>query len=377
MFGKGVTLFELLGFEVKVDASWLFLALLIAWSLAKSVFPTFVEGFAPATYWWMGVAGVIGLFFSLVLHELAHSVVARLFGMRIRGITLFIFGGVAEMEDEPPSPRAEFVMALAGPAASIALAVGLYAFAAILDAGGLAEPLVAVARYLGMLNGVLAVFNMVPAFPLDGGRAFRAALWHVKGDLKQATRMASGVGAGFGMALMAFGVFNLLVGNLVGGVWLFLIGMFLRAAASASYQQLLTRSVLEGEPVRRFMTARPVTVPPGMSLLELVEGVMYRTHHQLYPVTEDGRLMGCVGAPQVKEVPRERWDDVRVWDVLERCSPENTIGANEDAVRALSRMRRTGRSRLMVTDRGRLVGIIALKDVLALLALKMDLEGLD
>ncbi len=291
MFGKSITLFTLVGFEVKVDLSWVLIALLITWSLATSFFPSSHAGFTAQVYWWMGIAGALGLFASIVLHELSHSVVARRFGIPIRGITLFIFGGVAEMEEEPPSPRAEFLMAIAGPAASIGLALGFYGLAMLLRAVGLAVPLSIVLQWLGFINTVLAVFNMVPAFPLDGGRAFRAALWHRYGDLARATRVAANVGSTFGLFLIAFGVFNLFTGNIVGGIWAALIGMFLRGAAAASYTQMLTRRALEGEPVRRFMTPRPETVPPNISLLTLVEDYMYRSYHQLYPVTEDGRLL--------------------------------------------------------------------------------------
>lgn len=377
MFGNSLTLFRLLGFDIKVDLSWVLIALLITWSLATSFFPSASAGFPVAVYWWMGIAGALGLFASIVLHELSHSVVARRFGIPIRGITLFIFGGVAEMEEEPPSPRAEFLMAIAGPAASIGLALAFYALAMLLVAAGVAAPLAVVSQWLGFINAVLAVFNMVPAFPLDGGRAFRSVLWYRYRDLRRATRVASNVGSVFGLLLIAFGVYTLLTGNIVGGIWAALIGMFLRGAAAASYMQMVTRRALEGEPVRRFMTPRPVTVPPDISLMTLVEDYMYRSYHQLYPVTENGRLLGCIGAGQVKDVPREQWSSVTVRQALEHRGAENTIDADTDTVRALSRMRRTGRSRLLVTERGDLVGIITLKDIMRLLSLRMDLEGME
>lgn len=374
MFGKNITLFTLLGFAIKIDLSWVLIALLITWSLATGYFPTAHTGFPDTIYWWMGIAGALGLFASIVFHELSHSVVARRFGIPIRGITLFIFGGVAEMEEEPPSPRAEFLMAIAGPVASVILAAGFYGLALVLGAAKLATPLAVVSHWLSFINAVLALFNMVPAFPLDGGRAFRAVLWYRYRDLARATRIAANVGGAFGLFLIAFGVFGLLTGNIVGGIWAALIGMFLRGAAAASYTQVFTRRALEGAPVRRFMTPQPITVPPDISLLRLVEDYMYRSYHQLYPVVEDGRLLGCIGAAQVKEVPREQWQSVTVWQVLDRCGPENTIDADTDTVRALSRMRQTGRSRLLVIDRGDLVGIITLKDIMRLLALRMDLD---
>jgi Zn-dependent protease len=377
MFGKQVTLFELFGFRVKVDMSWIFLALLIAWSLAQGFFPALYEGLPPLTYWWMGVAGVIGLFLSLVAHELSHSLVARRYGLPIRGITLFIFGGVAEMEEEPLTPKAEFLMAIAGPIASLLLAILFHVASALGEAVGLPDAVVGITYYLAFLNTLLAAFNLLPAFPLDGGRVLRAALWQRHGDLRRATRTASRVGMTFGYLLIGLGILNVLLGNFVGGMWWFLIGMFLRGAAEASYYQLVARRVLEGEPVRRFMTADPVTVTRALKLRGLVEDYIYKYHYDLFPVTEDGRLVGCVTTRQVKEAPRERWESLTVGDVFARCSPDNTIDAGHDAVKALALMQRTGNSRLMVTEGGRLVGIIALKDLLALLALKMDLERED
>src|SRR5690606_33464766 len=191
MFGRNMLLFEILGFKVQVNLTWVFVALLIALSLAVGFFPQVYEGLPPSVYWWMAVAAVIGLFFSIVLHELAHSVVARRFGMQMRGITLFFFGGMAEMEQEPPSPKAEFYMAVAGPIVSVVLAALFYSLGAAAAGLGASDALVGVLTYLGLLNVVLSIFNMVPAFPLDGGRALRAGLWWWKGNQRQATRWAA------------------------------------------------------------------------------------------------------------------------------------------------------------------------------------------
>jgi Zn-dependent protease/CBS domain-containing protein len=375
--GRGITLFELLGFKVRVDFSWIFLALLVTWSLARGLFPAYYPELAPATYYWMAIAGAIGLFFSIILHELSHSLVARRYGLQIKGITLFIFGGVAEMEDEPRDPKSEFLMAIAGPIASFALALGFHLIATVLEALGTGVPPVGVTRYLALINLLLAAFNLVPAFPLDGGRAFRAALWYWKGDLRWSTRRAVGISHGFAFFLMALGVLNVVYGNFIGGMWWFLIGLFLRSAAQGTYMQLVTRRAFEGETVSRFMTPNPVTVPPGLTLLELVEDYIYRLHYDLFPVVEDRRLIGCITARDLKSVPRDDWPHRRVRQVMHPCGRENTIGPEADPVQALSRMRRHDASRLLVMSDGRLLGIVALKDLLGFLALKMDLEDLD
>ena len=374
MFGKPVNLFELLGFKVKADASWLFLVLLVTWSLAKGFFPALYPGWATTTYWHMALVGMLGLCVSLILHELSHAVVARRFGLRIKGITLFLFGGVAEMEEEPESPKAEFLVAIAGPIASFALAAANLLLFWAAGSAGLPTPVLGVFYYLFFINGLLAVFNLIPAFPLDGGRAFRAALWHWKHDLRWATRVAAGSGQVFGILLIFLGVFFVLTGNFIGGMWWFLIGLFLRGAAGASYYQVLTRRAFEGVPVRRFMTRDPVTVPPTITVRELVDDYVYRHHYDLFPVVSGDRVLGLVSTKQVKQMPHEAWDRARVADILVPSSPENTIDPATDAVAALSIMRRSGNGRLLVVEQGRLVGVIALKDMLEFLALKMDLE---
>lgn len=373
MLGKRVTLFKLFGFKVQADASWLFLAALIVWSLAVGAFPASYQGLSPATYWWMAVAATVGLFGSLVFHELSHSLVARRRGLPIRGITLFIFGGVAQMEDEPQNAKTEFLMAIAGPAASVFLALVFYAAAAGLRAAGTGAAAAGVVGYLAFINALLAGFNLLPAFPLDGGRVFRAVLWRWKRDMAWATRIASRVGEAFGVLLIVLGIVSFFGGNFIGGVWWFLIGMFLRNAAASSYQQLVLKRVLEGEPVRRFMTADPVTVPPKTTLEALVDDYIYRYHHDLFPVTADSRLVGYVGIRRVKEVPREQWQRRTVAEVLTPCSVQNTVSPDTDAVSALALMSRTGNSRLLVAEGDRLVGLVALKDLLKFLALKIDL----
>jgi len=377
MNGRGITLFELLGFKVRVDFSWIFLALLVTWSLAKGVFPVWYAdaGLSEATFWWMGIAGMAGLVFSLIFHELSHSLVARHYGLPIKGITLFIFGGVAEMTEEPKSAKVEFWMAIAGPIASFVLALAFYLLAGVGTALGLPLAVTAVLGYLAFINLLLGAFNLIPAFPMDGGRVLRAALWHWRGDLRQATRIASGAGKGFGMLLMLLGLLNVLTGNFIGGMWWFLIGLFVRGAAEASYQQLIARRIFQGEAVRRFMTHETVAVPPGLTLGAFIEDFVYEYHYDLFPVVSGQSLVGCVSTRQVKAVPREEWSRLTVGDVMAACTEDNTVDPGMDAIEAMALMRRTGASRLIVAVGDRLVGIVALKDMLELFSLKMDLEG--
>ena len=375
MFGKRFTLFTVFGFAIRADLSWLVILTLVVWSLASGVFPEAYPGHTVGTYILMGLAGALGLFASVVVHELCHSLVARRYGLAMEGITLFIFGGVAEMTEEPPNPKTEFMMALAGPVASLVIGVVAVAAAFLASASAWWPAGVVTLRWIGFINILLAVFNLIPGYPLDGGRILRSILWHIKGRLRWATRIASRVGEVLGLLLIGFGLVSLLTSNPVGGMWDILIGWFLWVAARQGYQQVLVRQALAGEPVQRLMTAEPVTVPPTASLEQLVNDYVYRFHHKMFPVVDDGRLAGCITTREVREVPRAEWASRTVGEVARACEAGNTIAAGSDALAALGQMSRTGVSRLMVVDGQRLAGIVSLKDLMGFLARKLELEG--
>jgi len=375
MFGKRIKLFKLLGFEVSLDFSWIFIAILIAWSLSEGFFPYYFQDLSTQAYWIMGILGALGLFASIIVHEFAHSLVARHYGLPMKGITLFIFGGVAEMGDEPASPKVEFLMAIVGPVTSLLLAALFYWFAALGKESIWSTPVFGVLQYLGFINGILAAFNLLPAFPLDGGRVLRSILWAIKKNLRWATRISANIGIAFGILLIVLGVLQVLRGNVIGGIWWVLIGMFLQGAARMSYQQILTRQALEGEPVSRFMKRSLITVSPSLSVKELVEDYIYTYHHKLFPVMADGKLLGYVTTRQVQEVPRSEWPQHTVGEIRLASSPDITISPQADAVEALAQISRTGNSRLLVTEGDRLVGIVSLKDLMDFLSMKVELEG--
>jgi Zn-dependent protease/CBS domain-containing protein len=373
MFGESFSLFRVLGFEVRANVSWLFLALLITWSLAEGFFPFTYPGLAPATYWLMGLTGMVGLFASLLFHELSHSVVARAYGLPVQGITLFLFGGMAEMA-EPNTPTQEFHIAIAGPVASVALGAAFSLVAFAMGAAGAPDSLAGVARYLGLINFLLAVFNLVPGFPLDGGRVLRAALWQWKNDIRWATRWASRFGQAFGVLLVILGIASAWAGNIIGGMWWFLIGLFVYAAAAAGFQQLVTQQALRGRTVRRFMTGDPVTVPAETTVREFIDHYLYHHALDVFPVVQDGRLVGCASLHQVKQIPRENWARLRVGAVCQPCDQANTVDAGMDAEEALRLMQSSRNGRLMVTENDRLVGMLVLKDLLRFLQLRTKLD---
>ena len=266
-------------------------------------------------------------------------------------------------------------MALAGPVASAILGLLFFLlFGFVTNSQG--PPAVAgVLWYLSYLNWTLALFNLVPAFPLDGGRMLRAALWGWRKDLIWATWVAAGAGNIFGILLIVLGLIEVLRGDFVGGIWLGLIGLFLRGAASATYQQTLAQQILAGQSVSRFMNRRPITVSPELSVREFVEDYVYRHHHKVFPVVRDGRLLGCVTTAQLSEVGEDQWDRRTVAEIMEPCSEDNTISPGADALEAMTKMQRTGRSPLLVVDRGQLVGMLSLRDLLEYLTLKLQFEG--
>lgn len=375
-FGRaGLRLFSLFGFTVRLDLSWLLLALLISWSLGAGLFPQQYPGLSASAYAWMGIAAAVGIFFSIVFHELSHSLVARYYGMEIRGITLFLFGGVAEMEREPPSPKSELLMAVAGPISSVLLAVLFLAVAAISRQAGLAVPVVGVTETLATINVWVAVFNLVPAFPLDGGRMLRAALWQKKRDLRRATEQATRLGRGFGVALMLLGVLRLAGGDVIGGMWWFLIGAFLRMAAVSSYRQLLIDETIRDRPVADFMRRNPVTVSPELPVDRWLTDYVYQHYFKMYPVVKEGELLGCIGIDAIKSLPVADRARTTVGDLLEPCSPDNTVPAGASTARLLREMVKRGTpTRYMVVDGGRLVGVISLKDLLDLVSLRIEIE---
>lgn len=367
MFGPRITLFELFSFKVRIDLSWLLLAGLIAWGLAGGYFPAVAPGFDEATYWAMGVVGFLGLAASIVAHELAHALVGRRYGMSIRGITLFLFGGIAEMEEEPSHPRGEALMALAGPAMSLGLALlclGLGLAAAHLQV----PPLAPVLFYLAFINGLLAGFNLVPAFPLDGGRVLRAVLWSRTGDLAWATAVAGRLGGWLGLLLMAAGVWQIVTDSAVAGAWWVLIGLFLRAAAGAAVHQQRQRLAFAGERVRQFMESHPLTVGPEVRLDRLVADYFESYALACFPVVAEQRLLGRVCLAAVRKIPADAWPAYTVAQAMEPCPAEAMVAEDAEAAVAFRRMRTLGRRHLLVMRGDRLVGLVRQVSLLNFLA---------
>jgi Zn-dependent protease/CBS domain-containing protein len=374
MFSNAVRLFDVFGFQIRVDPSWLIIAALIVWSLASGYFPAEVPGLHDGDYLAVAVAAMLGLFASLILHELSHSLVARRFGLGVGGITLFLFGGVAELEQEPQSAVSEFWIAVAGPAMSFALALVFRLLESAVAMAGASDLLVTLIGYLAAINLVLALFNLLPAFPLDGGRVLRAVLWHFRGDLLAATRTASTAGVLFGYLLVALGLAALFSGQtVIGGLWPILIGLFLAAAARATLQQMQTRRALSGRRVGDLMTRDVHTAGPDRTVRDLVDEIMIRHGVGFVPVVEDGQALGYVDTGTVRAIDRENWDTTRVEDVFVAIAPEMRAEPREPLERLFDRISKSGRRKFIVEDGRRFAGVITLSDLVAHIGVLQEL----
>jgi len=363
MFGRSYYLFSLLGFRIGLDASWFILAFLIVWSLSTGYFPAVMPGLAQTAYLWMGVLGALGLFASLIFHELAHAVVARQYNLRISGITLFVFGGVAQLEEEPRTAKAEFLVAIAGPIASVLLS-GLFFGVAISGIFAAFEPLLAVIAYLALINFVLAAFNMVPAFPLDGGRILRAILWWWNGNMSKATRMAATVGGGLGIALMAFGAYNAFTGIVVAGMWQILIGFFIYRAAGVAREQAGNLPGPGEAHIGQILDGEPITVPASASLQTAADDYFYRLRPRILPVADGDRIVGTLSLGDFAHVPSTQWSDIPVKQVMQSLSDQPMARPGEPAAEVLKRMVREGHTHVVIVETGRVIGVLSRRDIM-------------
>jgi Zn-dependent protease len=381
---RGVGLGRIHGIEIRLDLSVAIIFFLVIYSLGSGLFPQWHPEWSSASIWLTAIAAGVLFFASLLAHELAHSLVAQRYGIPVPRITLFVFGGVSELGREPASPRAELHIAIVGPLMSFAIAltcgvIGAYlAGPTFLDAlradpeaaiGGLGAG-ATLLLWLGPINAMLAVFNLVPGFPLDGGRVLRAALWWLGGDLRRATEWASRAGRGFAWALMALGVLQALGGAVVPGLWLLLIGWFLNNAARGSYLQLLLTQTMESVRVRDLMRTRYETVEADAPLKEFIDRKLLRSDQIAWPVLRQGRPIGLIGLDSIRAVLDQEREPQTVAEATQPI--DETIGPDEqgrDALRLLGRVRQDP---IPVLDGGDIVGLLFHADLMRWLVLHRD-----
>lgn len=371
---RGLPLFRIRGIQIRLDYSWLVIFFLVWASLAAGYFPRVAPEASASAYWVTGLLGTLLFFASILLHELAHSLVAQRNGLEVPSITLFLFGGVSEMREDAKTPKAEFWIAIVGPLASFALALAFGALYALLPAseGSLVRHVVG---YLAWINAALGLFNLLPGMPLDGGRVLRAAVWGFTGSQERGSRLAADAGKGLAFGLMALGAIEIFMGGLLGGLWLILIGMFLRTLAGASYRGLALRKALSDVPVERFMTRGVVTVPAEASVRELVDDYILGLGYRGFPVLRSGRVVGLVSLADVKDVPAAEREGTRVEARMTPLGEEARVapGTPLDAVH--ERLLRGGLGRVVVMRGDELLGMVTRTGLDRLVSFRETLDG--
>ena len=351
------------GVKVSVDASVLVIALLLAWTLATSYLPSVAPHASTVIDWCAGAVGALLLLGSLLAHEVAHAVVARRAGVEVEGLTLWMLGGVARLGGDPPDARAEFRIAAIGPAVSLALGVGFAAVAGLLASAGVSKVVTGIAWWLSVINVVLAVFNLLPGSPLDGGRLLTAVIWRRTGDRVRATMQAARAGQTVGFVLIALGLVSLLTGDSVGGVWTVLVGGFLAVTAWTEYTASAAVRLLDGLRAQDLMSTPVETGRADLTVEEFVNAhLLHGGHYSSYPLVDaDHAVQGLVGLPQIRALPRERWATTTVGQIaipLERLCIRRPI----DPATSVQGSVETG-GRALIVDQGDLVGIVSPSDI--------------
>ncbi len=381
---------RIFGIEIGIHYSWLLAFILIAGSLALNFFPGVAPYHSEGMYWIAGVLAAVCLFLSVLVHEMAHSLVARTRGIPVRSITLFIFGGVSNLEEEAQKPAAEFAMAIVGPVISLVLA------AAFWTAFLLMQPQVDLSRffqfggwpsqdslwaaglyYLALVNGLLAAFNLVPGFPLDGGRVLRSILWAASGNLARATNIAARIGWVIGWGFIAFGIYQMAwpPHDFLGGVWIALIGWFLSSAAEASRRDIAQRQYLTGARVRDAMDPGQSSVNPETTVAEMVDGILGQSYRTAAPVCRDGQALGIVTVADVRRVARDRWAITPVSEIMDR-RPMVTVGPDDDLAAAARTLARTEATHAVVVADSRCLGLLSRDGIVRYLQLARELKVL-
>ncbi len=366
--------FSIRGIRVRIDQSWFIAFFLFAWTLSAGYFPYQVPNYSTFTYWIFGTLSSLGLFGCVLLHELSHCIVARSLGIPVRQITLFIFGGVSEMaQTHSSSPKAEFKTTIAGPLASLALS-GLFLAIAILSKDRVERIVLETFHYLYYVNFLLAVFNLIPGFPLDGGRVLRSFLWYRNGDLRKATREASRVGQIFATVMMGLGLITILLMHIIPGVWLILIGLFLKKSAETEYQSFELRLGLKDMKLREIM-APPVAVPSSTTISEFVNDYVFHHHNRTFPVVDNGRFIGMIDVRSFKGIPPDQWPSTPIGRFLSDKASFCVLDPDTDATDALRILMTQNCDKASVVREGTLFGMLTREDLFKLIALRREIAA--
>jgi Zn-dependent protease/predicted transcriptional regulator len=389
MLTRGFKLFKVWGIDINLDWSWIFIFLLITWNLAAGVFPQMHPNWSTALTWTVAIVASLLFFASILAHELAHSLVAKSRGLPVKTITLFLFGGVSNIEREPESPATELVMAIVGPITSIVLGFGFLFLGTLTTRRGIsmddlarANPISTLLLWLGPINIAVGLFNMVPGFPLDGGRILRSLLWAATGSLKKASRLAARIGQVVAWIFivtglsMAFGMKIPLLGSgFTGGLWLAFIGWFLNNAAASTYQQVLIHDLLHGVPVTRLMRSNVPSVSPSALVSELVHNHMMNSDERCFPVIDGDQMVGLVCLEDVRKLSRDQWEATPVNRIMTPANRLELLTPQADASEALNRLSARDVRQVPVVQNGHLLGILRRRDILKYLQLQSQVAA--
>lgn len=361
----------LAGIDIYINYSWFIILVFLVWSLASGWYPVLDPGLSTGAYIVMGIIGALLLFLSVLLHELAHSIVARARGLPVTNITLFLFGGVSNLQQEPQSPGIEFQMAIVGPLVSIIL--GVIAFLLLLPLGSTKSPVGATLYYLGFTNILLGIFNLVPAFPLDGGRVLRSIVWKISGSLRTATRVATIAGEAIAYLLILAGVWLFFTGDILDGIWFGFIGWFLLSSAQSANSQVMLQSMLRGVKVADVMNRDPLTVPANISLQKLVDDYFLPQGLRSALVVQVDQLAGLITLSDIRHVPREQWEQTPVGFSMTPLERLHTVSPQQNLNDVLPLMAGGDVNQLPVTQDGRLMGVVTRDAVMRYLETRRNL----
>ena len=368
--GPSLRIGRVFGIDIALHISWLIIAFIVTYALSVFEFPSTHRGWDPGLYWVVGAVSALLFFASVLAHEISHALVARRFGVKVKNITLFIFGGAAHLESDARRPRDEALIAGVGPLTSLVVGAIFAALALVIT-----QPqLNAIAGWLAFINTSLAVFNLLPGVPMDGGRILRALLWTIRGDAFKATQSAAFVGRAFGYLFIAFGVFVALDGN-ANGLWLALIGWFISNAAESAVAQMALQRSIRGVRVREVMDDTPPSVNPNLTVAQLVHEHLTRGEGRSFLVRhDDGILAGIVTLTDVQRVPREGWETTRVTDIMTRFQELATVKPGDSLEKALTVLQEREVGQLPVVEQGReAVGLLTRTGILRLIDTRLKL----
>lgn len=359
-----MTLGRIKGIKIEINISWIVIFTLITFMMATSYFPSLYPGMAPVVYWGLGGFIAILMLISILLHELSHSVVSMHLGIKVSSITLFIFGGLAQIEEEPNDPVKEMKIAIAGPAMSLVLFALFTILANLLLFMGIREIYTVPFSYVGGINLILAIFNLVPAFPLDGGRVLRAILWYYKGSLQFATKIASSMGDMFGYFLIFIGLYWALSGNVINGLWFVFIGWFIKQLSQSSYQNMMMNDLFTKIHVREFMTKKLIVVKDYTSVEDLVENYFYKYKYVCFPVVRDESVLGLVTIESIKKIQRDMWNQTTVGTITELLRDDLIAAPDDTVISAMKKLFANQIGRMVVIEDDKLIGMISRTDIL-------------